>query len=327
MSATTGKFFIFRLTFSSYMEGLNDKVSDDEKILAAKQLLACIDVNMTFPDGKSIPVEADPPNRLDDGKIVYTRISRESLETLNAKSTHKEEKVKNYPYFNVVFDFRHPTDYILVAIEHKSKAFANIDFVRQGLERYFKQSIRDYDVNLRSASLSHRFWRRIEQKCAGNAAQLKSLSVEIPDVNSAFPLDVNDEEQAFLSSFLLMIRGAGGDDAHFGFGAKDDGKCLEVGRVKENWGRVVRLACQNGYVIKARLDNGMEVSSAVDAPAVYEMDKRMVGDGNEEADEQKMTLQEQKRRLEEWFDKIYTELKDIEKEEQQNGKNKRHIKK
>lgn len=327
MVTKSGNFHIFRLTFNSYLEEMNGKVSDDEKLLAAKQLFECINEKMTFPDGKSIPVESDPPDRF-DGCIVYTRISRESQETLNDKGhSHKEKKVKDYPYFNVVFDFRNPTDYILVAIERKSKAFANVDFVRQGLEHYFNECITDYEVKLRAASLSRRFWHRVEQKCSSNATKLKSVAFEIPDVKCEFPLDVSAEEQTFLSTFLLMTRGAGADDANFGFGAKEEGKCLELNRVRESFGKVAHLACQNGYVIKAKLDNGMEVSSAVDAPAVYRMDKAIVGEGSEDADGGTMPRQEQERKLKEWFDKIYTDLKDIEKEEKNDGKSKRHIKK
>lgn len=327
MAAKYGNFHIFRLTFSSYLEGLDGKVTDGEKLLAAQHLFECVGEKMTFPDGNSTLVESDPPDRF-GGNIVYTRISRETQETLNDKgSSHKEKKVKDYPYFNVVFDFRHPADYILVAIERKSRAFANIDFVRQGLERYFKQCVKDNDVNLRAASLSRRFWHRVEQKCADSNTQLKSVAVEIPDVNSTFPLDVSDEEQAFLSSFLLMTKGAGAGDAHFGFGANEEGKYLEVNRVRESWGKVVHLACQNGYVIKAKLGDGMVVSSAADAPAVYRMDKRILDDGSEETDEERMPLPERERRLTEWFDKIYAELKNIEQEEQNDGKTKRHIKK
>lgn len=322
MTENYGNFHVFRLTFNSQFEGLGTRISDEEKQRAARQLFECISEKMTFLDGNSNPVEADPPDKL-DSCIVYTRMSRETLETLTAKGTHEENKVKDYPYFNVVFDFRHPTDYILVAIERKSRAFANVDFVRQGLERYFNQHITEWGVSLRAASLSRRFWHRIEQKCVSNATQLKSLSVEIPDVSTSFPLDVSADEQAFLSTFLLMVKNVGADDARFGFGANGDGKWLEVDRVRESWGRVVHLACQNGYVIKAKLVNGMEVSSAVDAPAVYRMDKGILGDGGKET----ISLQVRLQKIKEWFDKIYQELKEIEREEENDGKSKRHIKK
>ncbi len=322
MPYNSSNFHVFRLTFNSQFEGLGTSISDEEKLRAARQLFDCIDEKMTFLDGNSHPVEADPPDKL-DACIVYTRMSKETLETLTAKGTHKENKVKDYPYFNVVFDFRHPLDYILVAIERKSRAFSNVGTVSQGLECYFNQHITEWGVRLRAASLSRRFWYRIEQKCLSGATRLKSVSVEIPDVGTSFPLDVSDDEQAFLSSFLQMVRKVGADGARFAFGAGGDGKWLEVDRVRENWGRVVHLACQNGYVIKARLGNGLEVSSAVDAPAVYQMDKRILGDGGEE----KIPLQERWQKIKEWFDKIYQELKEIEREEEADGKSKRHIKK
>ena len=81
--------------------------------------------------------------------------------TINAKKSHKESKVNDYPYFSVAFDFRHPLDYILVAIEHKRKAFANIKTVADGLKEYFNRSIKDFEVKLRPASFSKVFCKRI----------------------------------------------------------------------------------------------------------------------------------------------------------------------
>ena len=66
-----------------------------------------------------------------------------------------------------------------------------------------------------------------------------------------------------------MVKGTGGDDGFFGFGVDDDSKYLEVNRVKERWGKIVHLACKNGYIIKAIMHNGMEVSSSEVAPAIY----------------------------------------------------------
>ena len=327
MTTRKSKFHIFRLTFRSLLDGLNGQVSDGEKQLAAQQLFESIGEKMTFLDGNQTPVETDPANRF-GRSIVYTRISREKLETLNDRgTTHRENKVNDYPYFNVVFDFRHPTDYILVAIERNQRAFSNILTVSQGLEQYFRQQAPSVEVNLRAASLSRQFWHTVEQKCLIHSTPLKGVMVEISDVDNEFPFDVSDEERLFLSTLMHMTRGAGASDAHFGFGAGEEGKCLEVSQVSESMMRVWQLAGRSGFVIRARLGNGMEVSSAVDAPAVYPMDKRIVGDGGEKPGEEKMPLAEQEQKLKDWFDKIYSELKGIEEEERNDGKTRRHIKK
>lgn len=78
-------FYIYRLTFNSYLAGFDDTITDDDKLSAASSLFECINENMSFLDGNSIPVEADPPTRF--GKdIVYTRIAKESHTTINAKN-------------------------------------------------------------------------------------------------------------------------------------------------------------------------------------------------------------------------------------------------
>ena len=56
------------------------------------------------------------------------------------------------------------------------------------------------------------------------------------------------------------------------------------------------------------------------------MDKSIIADVNDEVEE-KLPFQEQRKKLAAWFDEIYLDLKLIEQEEQNAGKNKRHIKK
>lgn len=41
---------------------------------------------------------------------------------------------------------------------------------------------------------------------------MKSFQVEIPDIQSSFPLTASEEENSFLSTFFMMVKGTGGDD-------------------------------------------------------------------------------------------------------------------
>ena len=143
---------------------------------------------------------------------------------------------------------------------------------------------------------------------------MKSFQVEIPDIQSSFPLTASEEENSFLSTFFMMVKGTGGDDGFFGFGVDDDSKYLEVNRVKERWGKIVHLACKNGYIIKAIMHNGMEVSSSEVAPAIYPMDRKLV------------PIEKQCGERKNWCDNVYDDLKKTE-EDKHAGKSKRNIKK
>lgn len=62
-----------------------------------------------------------------------------------------------------------------------------------------------------------------------------------------------------------------------------------------------------------------------DEPSVESM-KNLADELFDQIDE-KLPFQEQRKKLAAWFDEIYPDLKLIEQEEQNAGKNKRHIKK
>lgn len=47
---------------------------------------------------------------------------------------------------------------------------------------------------------------------SGQYNKMKSFQVEIPDIQSSFPLTASEEENSFLSTFFMMVKGSGGDD-------------------------------------------------------------------------------------------------------------------
>ena len=74
------------------------------------------------------------------------------------------------------------------------------------------------------------------------------------------------------------------------------------------------------------MHNGMEVSSSEVAPAIYPMDRKLVGDVAEASGMEQMPIEKQCGELKNWFDNVYDDLKKTE-EDKHAGKSKRNIKK
>lgn len=102
-----------------------------------------------------------------------------------------------------------------------------------------------------------------------------------------------------------------------------EGGCMN--EVKRHFDMMAQLACKNGFEVKAKLSNGLEVSSVADAPAVYSLERNIVGDVEDE--KELLDAREARNRLAAWFDNIYPDLKITEKEAMDDRETKRNIKK
>ncbi len=325
MATSTARIFVYRLTFESYLKDLNDEPSVESMKDLADELFDLIDEKLSFQDGKGRPVEAD--NLTKFGKeMLYFRMEKQSQRTLNAEKSHKENHVMDFPYFSVVFDFRHSDDYILMGIEHKSAAFQDIDYVRKNIEGCLDELFRKkqpYNVRIRPVSIKDKFWKKVRLLCRAGKDRLQSIGLQIPNIKTSFPLSVNERERMMLEQFIKYGMGIRATYANFDYGLPED---ASVSEVEEHFDMMSHIACKNGYEIKATLASGRVISSAKDSAASYPLDKSIIADVNDEVEE-KLPFQEQKKKLSAWFDEIYPDLKLIEQEEQNAGKNKRHIKK
>lgn len=325
MANPTAKIFVYRLTFESYLKGLNDEPSVESMKVLADELFNLIDEKLSFLDGKGRPVETDNLTKFDK-EMLYFRMEKQKQRTLNAEKSHKENHVMDFPYFSVVFDFRHSSDYILMGIEHKSAAFQDIDYVRKNIESYLDELFRKqqpYNVRIRPVSIKDKFWKKVRLLCRNGKDRLQSIGLQIPNIKTSFPLSVNERERMMLEQFIKYGMGIRATYANFDYGLPED---ASVSEVEEYFDMMSHIACKNGYEIKATLASGRVISSAKDSAASYPLDKSIIADVNDEVEE-KLPFQEQKEKLAAWFDEIYPDLKLIEQEEQNAGKNKRHIKK
>lgn len=320
------KIQIFRLAFDSYLKELGEVPTDEEKRTFVEDFVPLVDEHIMFLDGNENPVVTNDLTKYGND-MAFFRMEKKSHKTINQHQSHKENVVDDYPYFNVVLDFRRSTDYVLLGIEHKSSAFQSLEVVRNGLEGYFNEHFpqeHSCRVSIRPASMSHQFWTKLATLSKSNRTCLSSIGIHIPNIQTTFPLSANDRERLFLDNFMSYgapMNARGGMFA-YDFDEHEGGSMDEV---KRHFDIMAQLACKNGFEVKAKLSNGLEVSSMKDAPAVYSLDRGIVGD----IDDEKEILDslEAKTRLAAWFDNIYQDLVVTEKEAMDDRETKRNIKK
>lgn len=326
MQNNIAKFNVYRLTFDPFMKELQGKPSEEEKMSLAADLMQLIDDRIVFRDGNDNPVVTNDLTKYGQD-MAFFRMEKRSHKNINAHQSHKESQVDDFPYFNVVFDFRHSSEYILVGIEHKSSAFQNLEVVRSGLERYFDEHFKQqhpYNVRLWPASMSHEFWRKLSMLCKSNKSTLSAIGVHIPNIRTTFPLSVNERELQFLEGFTGFGKGMNARGGMFLYDF-DEGEEDCMSEVKSRFDLMARIACKNGFEVKARLSNGLEISSAKDAPAVYQLEKQVLDDVDDEKD--RLGYDVAMARVAAWFDNIYPDLKITEEEAMNERATKRNIKK
>ncbi len=315
-------FYLYRLVFESYLKMKPDDVDVRDLQEMTDQILSHVQ-DISFQDGNHEPTTTF--GSASDGRIAYVTIERKVNHKMGKEKTREQRLVLDYPDFTLVLDGRNPQqEGILVGIEYNRKSFANIDTVRKGLEKYFREHVGkkfSYDVYLRQLSSSDRFWQQVEQKVKAGKP-LQGLYLQITNFAQDQLFAKLPEKQSFFYSFYLeMGRKIGAQVGNLSF-QSHEASGLDVEKAKTNLGTMIALACNYGFAVVARFDN-KKISSDAAAPVTFELDRTYVVRPESEGRELEEANRAQWNVLTQTFDTMISKLKQIE--EQKQHEQTRHI--
>lgn len=324
--ADTSTYSIFKLTFTPYMQGLAS-ITPAQLEKAIDFLFQKIDSNIQYETGAGVQVKADKETVKAEGlHLAYIRIQRESQVWLSEEDTHAQKAAQDYPYINVLFDARHD-DAIFVAIQH-NKRFATPEVSSRGLKEYFNKVFAqagndDEDlqltVDLQPMRLAKYFWSRLKSYSSNHQDLVKDLFWRVQ--NPCEQPICNGQSEAYIAMrYIAKTRDAikaVNSNINFGF---DENNEADIQSAERAFGEFVAAAIQNGYQVEAHMFSGKKFSSSQIEAATYALNDNVVGDEEEDSELPALSIQDQMKRMGEWFDMIYKEMKEIETINEQDGR-------
>ena len=311
---------IYKLTFAPYMEGLIPGKLSKAKL---KKLVSCvfdaINSDIHYETGCHKPVQPDETAVKDSQKwLAYTKVERESLIPLNEDITHVKKTDNDYPFINILFDCSRE-DAIFIAIQ-KNDRFAAPEVSRKGLVSYFNQVFIakaeedpdfQYTISIEPMLLAKHFWSRLRMACSQEGGDIKDmyLRVKNPDMEPVFKQDDEAWHAMYYIAKLRKAISASESGVNFGY---DEGRCADIDVAERIFGRFVNVALQNSFEVCAKFKNGKVLSSSQVEAARYPLPGYIVGE-MEEGSVKPLPPQDLRMgKLQEWFEKIYQDMKDIE---------------
>lgn len=317
---TVMTYSIYKLTFAPYMKGLVPGKLSKAKL---KKLVSCvfdaINSNIHYETGSHKPVQPDETAVKDSQKwLAYTKVERESLIPLNEEVTHIKKTDNDYPFINILFDCSHD-DAIFIAIQ-KNDRFAAPEVTRKGLASYFNQVFIDkakddpdfqYTISIEPMLLAKHFWSRLRMACSQDGGDIKDMYLRVKNPDMAPVFEQNDEAWIAMRYIAKTRQAISASESGVNFGYKD-GHCADIDMAERLFGRFVNVALQNSFEICVKLKNGKVLSSSQVEAACYTLPGYIVGEMDEGSEMPLPPQDVRMGKLQEWFEKIYQDMKDIE---------------